>query len=380
MYRIVAKGFAATVVMGALIACPATAATWTIVPSQAAGSGSVLFGVDALSATSAWAVGGSGNGLVERWDGTRWAAVTSPDLLDHSNPNSWATLNAVDATSATTAFAVGGGNGVVAERFNGTNWTTTSVPSPGGDVLNDVKAFSPTDAWAVGRSTPTFNGLTLARHWQGSSWEKVDHAEPGDARQHAARGRGQLGEPTSGRSAGRATCPTATARSNRWCCTGTAAPGAASRARASEAHAVLEDVVALSPTDAWAVGYASGSGALALRWNGTSWTTAPAPALGSLDSVSALSASNLWASGSDSEGRLQFANWRGSKAGRSHQRRQPAGPGRRSSPAWPRIRTLHRVGRRLGVGRHQRHRQAARHADNERLSRTSAGGTRMGDV
>ena len=100
MYRLVAKSLAATVVMGALIAGPASAATWTIVPSQAVGSGSVLFGVDALSATMRGRSGGSGNGLVERWDGTRWAAVASPDLLDHSNPNSWATLNAVDAVSA----------------------------------------------------------------------------------------------------------------------------------------------------------------------------------------------------------------------------------------------------------------------------------------
>jgi hypothetical protein len=78
------------------------------------------------------------------------------------------------------------------------------------------------------------------------------------------------------------------------------------------AQTVFEDVVALSPTDAWAVGYASGSGALARPWNGTDWTTAPTPPLGSLDAASALSASNLWASGTDGEGRLQFANWRGS--------------------------------------------------------------------
>jgi hypothetical protein len=71
MYRIVAMGLAANVVMGALIAGPAAAATWTILPSQAVGSGSVLFRADGLSSTSAWGVGGSGNGLGERWDGTR---------------------------------------------------------------------------------------------------------------------------------------------------------------------------------------------------------------------------------------------------------------------------------------------------------------------
>src|SRR4051794_21325460 len=84
---------------------PAIGATWTNVPSQAIGSGSSLADADALSPTSAWAVGGNGDGVVERYDGSRWSAVATPSLL--SSPTSWAMLNGVDAVSATSALAVG---------------------------------------------------------------------------------------------------------------------------------------------------------------------------------------------------------------------------------------------------------------------------------
>ena len=150
-----------------------------------------------------------------------------------------------------------------ARHWQGSSWAKVATPSPGtrDNTLLSVAGTSPADLWAVGwsRNLPYGNRTkqSLVLHWNGSTWSRVTSPNLG-------------------------------------------------------AQTVLKDVIALSPTDAWAVGYASGSGALALHWNGTSWTTATPPALGSLDTVSALSASNLWASGSDSEGRLQFANWRGS--------------------------------------------------------------------
>ena len=44
---------------------------------------------------------------LERFNGTRWSVVTSPDLVDHRNSNNYAGLSGVDATSAGNAFAVG---------------------------------------------------------------------------------------------------------------------------------------------------------------------------------------------------------------------------------------------------------------------------------
>jgi hypothetical protein len=323
--RLAAKALAAAAILVGLMAGPAAAATWTIVPSQAVGSGSVLSGIDALSATDAWAVGGSGNGLVEHWNGTNWATVASPDLIgDHSNPSNTAGLSAVDATSATNAFAVGSAHvfgtsssgGAVALRFNGTSWSKTTVPGPAGQSLNDVKAFSPTDAWAVGHGGTSTLGLTLARHWQGSSWTQVATPSPG------TRDNVLLGV-------------AGTSPSDVWAVGWYRDLPYGNRAQHSlvlhwngsawsrvtspdvgNAQTVLKDVIALSPTDAWAVGYTDDFGgatrATALHWNGTSWTVSPAPALGTLDAVTALSPTDIWASGTDANGRLQFANWRGS--------------------------------------------------------------------
>src|SRR6266516_4602914 len=86
-------------------AAPPSASTWSIAPTEAVGDRSEFSAVDALSATDGWAVGGAG--LIERWNGSRWNAVASPDLVDDSNSNNFASLTGVDATSATDAFAVG---------------------------------------------------------------------------------------------------------------------------------------------------------------------------------------------------------------------------------------------------------------------------------
>ena len=61
---------------------------------------------------------------------------------------------------------------------------------------------------------------------------------------------------------------------------------------------VLKDVVALSRTDAGRVGYGNGT-AVALHWNGSSWSAASAPPLGTLDAITALSPTDVWASGTD---------------------------------------------------------------------------------
>jgi hypothetical protein len=65
-------------------------------------------------------------------------------------------------------------------------------------------------------------------------------------------------------------------------------------------HAVLFDVVAISPTDAWAVGY-SGPKLVGEHWDGTTWTVVPAPTPGtypSISSVDASSSTDVWAVGS----------------------------------------------------------------------------------
>jgi hypothetical protein len=295
-----------------LAAAPAVGATWTNVPSQAVGSGSALGDADALSPTSAWAVGGNGDGIAERWDATRWTAVTTPSLL--SDPTSWAMLNGIDAISATSALAVGEANGAAAAlRWNGSSWIKVLVATPSGSssALNDVKAFSATDAWAVGRIAPTFNGLTLIERWQGSSWTRVASPSPGTRDNtltdvagssssdvwavgysrdlpYGNRARHSLIEHYNGSAWSRVPSPDV------------------------DTQTVLYGVAALSPANAWAVGYASNKGAVVMRYDGNSWTATTLPQLSSLTAIAALSASDIWAAGSDSAGNAVLANWRGS--------------------------------------------------------------------
>src|SRR4051812_9720816 len=294
----------------AVTAAPASAATWTNVASQAVGSGSALEDADALSATSAWAVGGNGDGIIERYDGSAWRAVATPSL--RSGPSGWALLRGVDAVSATSALTVGEANGVAAAlRWNGSSWSKVPVATPSGasSALNDVKAFSANDAWAVGRIAPSFNGLTLIERWQGSSWTQVASPSPGtrdntltDVAGSASndiwavgysrdlpygnRARHSLIEHYDGSAWSRVPSPDV------------------------DTQTVLNGVLSLSSANAWAVGYASNKGAVVMRFDGHSWTATTLPQLSSLTAIAALSASDIWAAGSDAAGNAVLANWR----------------------------------------------------------------------
>jgi hypothetical protein len=94
--------------------------TWKQVSSPSPATSAFLSGVAALSARSAWAVGSYPKGptlvtqtLILRWNGTRWKRVPSP------TPAGGAFLLGVAAVSARSAWAVGGG---LILSWNGTSW------------------------------------------------------------------------------------------------------------------------------------------------------------------------------------------------------------------------------------------------------------------
>jgi hypothetical protein len=272
-----------------------------------------LRGVTAPAASEAWAVGtrqissGGHVTLVERWDGASWNVVSSPNpdpdginelsgvaavpgsagsvwaVGFYSKPNAnfgtlnlilrrtsggWQTLpsptftpedhlEAVDATGPNDAWAVGwgstspfGGTAVgIALRWNGSGWTSAPIPQPSPIMLFGVAALAPNDVWAVGH---TYLGgphwIPLILHWDGSAWS-------------------------------RATIP------------------------AFPAGGQLRDIVALSPTNIYAVGL-DGEGfnarTLVLHWNGTSWTKeiTPSPGTGpKLYGAAAIAPSTVWGAG-----------------------------------------------------------------------------------
>jgi len=222
--------------VGLVAAVPANAA-FSVVPSPNASAGNNdLNGVDASSASDAWAVGAFGSGredaglgtLTEHWTGAAWSVVASPDtlrnddvlnavadvsptnawavgsvktsgtktgspLIVHWNGASWQTvaspagvsgkLRAVSADRASDIWAVGddGRGHAIAFRSDGTSWISTTLPAAGVDNLQGVKAFGPTDVWAVGSLVPATGmaqGRTLVMHWNGSAWSIVPSANP----------------------------------------------------------------------------------------------------------------------------------------------------------------------------------------------------------
>jgi hypothetical protein len=120
-------------------------------------SSGYLRSVTAVSASNIWAVGyaeiGSGEGyyyrtLVEHWDGASWKVV--PDAAPY--PQTSGQLFGVTALSPTSVWAAGTANGLsFVEKWNGTQWTRVSSPNVGtsNNTFQDVAAKSG-DVWAVG--------------------------------------------------------------------------------------------------------------------------------------------------------------------------------------------------------------------------------------
>ncbi len=186
--------------------------------------------------------------------GKSWKVVASV------NPQGDDSLFGVAATSTGDVWAVGTANQgsvlpvTLIEHWNGTLWQVVSSPNPGpgNNHLYGVTALSPTNVWAVGYS---YNSpvQTLVEHWNGSAWSVVASPSPGTF-------------------------------DNR-----------------------LVSVAALSPTNIWAVGYYAlndtSSRVLIEHWNGAKWNVfsglnpGSATTYNRFNSVTAISASDVWAAG-----------------------------------------------------------------------------------
>lgn len=240
--------------------------TWSVRPAAtpANASGAFLDGVKTFSATNAWAVGSYTTAsapftrtLIERWNGTSWSVVPSP------NPDPTVNLlTDVDGAAPDDVWAVGnvgndGYGGTVAGvvlRWNGSAWSQVAVPGAAGDatlrvpVLEDVLAISRNDVWIVGRAFHfgLFRMVPVFMHWNGTSWQHGFVA----------------GAPDGGFSGITALSPTrvyavgdVTARWNgsAWSLEGTGAPGR------------LVDAAATGPGTVWAAGYQYDRGSGTIR-------------------------------------------------------------------------------------------------------------------
>ena len=138
-------------------------------------------------------------------------------------------------------------------------WSTVTANASGVfPTLNGIDAVSKNDVWAVGQGA---DYLSLAQHWDGTSWTI---------------------KPT---------------------------PNVAGSFLTS-----LRGVSAVSSNDVWAVGDDSGGTPLIVRWNGTSWGRVAFPTLtgySTLNGVSARAANDVWAVGSTNTNRTLVMHWNG---------------------------------------------------------------------
>jgi hypothetical protein len=336
-----------------LIASPAVAApVWSVVPSvDPVTTENQLVAASARTSTDAWAVGfyrgpNRHDGrvmLAERWNGTRWSQVPTPNVRFFDEK-----LLAVSAKAANEAWAVGSTNQTgfattnpIAAHWDGTAWSIVSTPPTTGtakSILDAVVDFGPGNAWAAGRGR---NGRALVEHWDGTAWSIVATPDP---------------VPPSGTTfAGAAlTGLTAVAANDIWAVgsfsathgtvvdtftltehfdgtrwTVVPSPNVATENPFNGARQVLNGVAAVSHGNVWAVGQtidtATGSflpdRTLILHWNGTAWTVVPSPdhpAEDVLSGVAAVSSGNVWAVGRFTDrstgfpvDRTQILHWNG---------------------------------------------------------------------
>jgi carboxypeptidase family protein len=259
---------------------------WTQVPTPTGAGYSHLYGVTALASNDVWAVGDDGNdSLTLHWNGSQWTRVASPSST---------TLRAVSAAPDGTVWAVGdNASASVTLRWSGSLWTVVPSPSPGSNFLdlNGVVSLSATDAWAVGVYDVSGNWRTLTMHWNGSAWTVVSSPSPDPVLNRldgvAASGSSVWSVGWAGGSGSMAI----RLQGSSWQRVATANEGTGENQ--------LNGISARSSRDIWAVGQAENQ-SLTMHFDGSAWTVVPSPNLDrgvQLEDVVTLDANDAWAVG-----------------------------------------------------------------------------------
>ena len=245
------------------------------------------------------------------WNGVTWSLTPSPRGTSESQ------LVQASCPSTSSCFAVGhelpgnsAGDHTLVERWNGTTWSTMTSPNPSGadsSTLDGVSCASSTNCDAVGYFDVSSTEKTLAEHWSGTTWAIAPTPNPSGALvQQVERGVVSEHDELLRRSAAR----TSERRARRSWSTGTVRPGRSSqpRTRAARSTPSWTAFRAATTTSCNAVGeyFLSDSTAKTLveHWNGTTWSivTSPNPTGATnpvLSSVSCPTTTNCNAVGND---------------------------------------------------------------------------------
>jgi len=266
-----------------------------------------LTGVTSISADDAWTGGNlpSGNFAIQHWDGSSWQFVPSPQPGD----NNTARIEAIDAVASDDVWAVGSyfvqgkGYKTLALHWDGSVWSRVPTPTPANPglvLMRDVFARTANDVWATGYTNKNSHSTTMIVHWNGSTWQLSPSPNPG----------------SQGNELGGITALTATdawavgSRSTnngvktliaRW---NGSAWSAVSSPNPAEDNG-LGGVAPIDADDVWSVGSSSSgfppnADTLAVHWDGSGWSTQPAPNPGSFTAftdIDALASGDVWVVG-----------------------------------------------------------------------------------
>jgi hypothetical protein len=233
----------------------------------------------------------------------KWRIVPAVDAVTQAND--YNSLNAVAALSETDVWAVGNfhrfseaADKTLAERWDGTKWKLVPTPNSSGqtNILAGVAVVGSNDAWAVGYQEQDFNPYqTLIEHWDGQAWTMVQNGTyTGLLSSVAAVANNDVWAVGSTDYVGRGLI-------EHW-------DGKAWTETTLPDQVYFRAVTALSKNDVWAVGQwtnSTGVGDLtyAVHFDGTRWTHIPSPSpfrqhdldQDWLTSLTALSSNDVWA-------------------------------------------------------------------------------------
>jgi len=165
----------------------ATGLSMVASPNPPGKTNAVLYGVSCASTTDCFAVGSYltnswSRTLIERWNGTNWSMVASP------NPpgENYASLSGISCSTDTSCEAVGHDTTAawaktLIEHWDGSSWSIINSPNPPGITYVDVSGIacqSSTDCYAVGNYSSHTWARTLVERWDGLSWSIVASPNP----------------------------------------------------------------------------------------------------------------------------------------------------------------------------------------------------------
>lgn len=273
-----------------------------------------------LSGSAALAAGNAGNAGTS----TSWHVVASPNA-GNSAEN---TLIQVSARTMSDGWAVGYAGSdafrrTLTEHWNGKTWRVVASPNPGNmtNILTGVRSLTAINAWAVGYAAGHDSvNRALIEHWNGKTWRSVPAKQVGkpDSQLFAVtaispRNIWAVGQADTGNFRFRPLIEHWNGRA--WSVVAAPSP------KLSGSGFGLTAVSAVSATDIWAVGSdvtATGARPLAEHWNGRHWSLVnmPAPTSARISGVSMLSARNGWAVGNrllGSANRAFVEHWNGKR-------------------------------------------------------------------